>query len=61
MTDRDFRAELIALKAIVRQYLKAVEHVPFRALDCDQRLVFELEAQLRGAAAARRRGKVEHD
>lgn len=54
MTDRDTFAELKALKALVRQYLKAVEHVPFRALDCDQKLVFDLESQLREAAAARR-------
>jgi len=61
MTDRDLAAELKALKSLVRMYLKAVEHVPFRALDCDQKLVFDLESQLWEATAVRRRRKANHD
>ena len=30
------REELIELKTQVREFMGAIEHVPFRAVDCDQ-------------------------
>lgn len=34
--------ELDELKGLVRDFLKATEHVPFRAVDCDQEIVYTL-------------------
>ena len=42
----DLRTELAALKSLVRVFLRAIEHVPFRAVDCDQTEVDELRILL---------------
>lgn len=34
--------ELEALKNTVREFLKEVQYVPFRAVDCDQNAVYNL-------------------
>ena len=34
--------ELEELKSLVRDFLKATEHVPFRAVDCNQEEVYDL-------------------
>lgn len=34
--------ELEELKGLVRDFIKATQHVPFRALDCDQEIVYTL-------------------
>lgn len=34
--------ELIALKNLVKEFLKEVQYVPFRAVDCDQHTVYNL-------------------
>ncbi len=52
-TQADIIAELRSLKTLVRQFLKAVQHVPFRAIDCDQHLVNDLECKLLDATRSR--------
>jgi hypothetical protein len=37
------------LKSLVRRFLKEIEHVPFRAVDCDQEAVKDLKARLKRA------------
>lgn len=34
--------ELEELKGLVRDFIKATQHVPFRAVDCDQETVYTL-------------------
>ena len=34
--------ELITLKNLVKEFLKEVQYVPFRAVDCDQDAVYNL-------------------
>jgi uncharacterized protein YaaR (DUF327 family) len=34
--------ELIALKNLVKEFLKEVQYVPFRDVDCDQHTVYNL-------------------
>ena len=34
--------ELETLKGLVRDFLEATQHVPFRAVDCDQEEVYDL-------------------
>ena len=41
--------ELEALKVLVRQFLEAIEYVPFRAIDCDQNTVEDLWEKLADA------------
>ena len=44
--------ELIELKGLVREFLDAIEHVPFRAVDCDQEMVYTLYNKLIDATGA---------
>ena len=44
--------ELIGLKGLVREFLDAIEHVPFRAIDCDQESVYTLLNKLIDATGA---------
>lgn len=53
MTDE--RKELKELKLLVRKFLYEMRHVPYRALDCDQMLVHELEGKLWDAIRAKRK------
>jgi hypothetical protein len=39
------------LKSLVREFLKEIEHVPMRAVDCDQEKVRELIKKLEEAVA----------
>jgi len=39
------------IKSLVREFLKEIEHVPMRAVDCDQEKVRELMKQLKEAVA----------
>ncbi len=41
--------ELQELKQLVNQFLDATYHVPFRAVDCDQELVYDLWEKLADA------------
>ena len=50
-------SELKALKHLVRRFLREIKHVPFRSLDCDQKLVNELEIQLLEATSVKRQRK----
>lgn len=45
--------ELNNLKFLVRSFLKEIEYVPMRAVDCDQDEVERLMAQLADAAKER--------
>lgn len=38
--------ELIALKNLVKEFLKEVQYVPFRAVDCNQETVYNLLNEL---------------
>lgn len=40
------RDELVELKTLVKQFLGEIEHVPFRAIDCDQEVVYYLREKL---------------
>lgn len=44
--------ELIELKGLVREFLDAIEYVPFRAVDCDQETVYTLWNKLIDATGA---------
>ena len=45
--------ELIELKSLVREFIDAIEHVPFsRAIDCDQESVYTLWNKLIDATGA---------
>ena len=44
--------ELIKLKSLVREFIDAIEHVPFRAIDCDQETVYTLWNKLIDATGA---------
>lgn len=50
------RSELEGLKSLVRSFLEEIEHVPFRAVDCDQETVRGLMGQLE-RATKNKRGK----
>jgi hypothetical protein len=39
------------LKSLIREFLKEIEHVPMRAVDCDQKKVRELIKKLEEAVA----------
>jgi hypothetical protein len=52
-TPADINAELKELKSLVRKFLKAVQHVPLRAIDCNQDLVNDLECKLLDATRSR--------
>ena len=44
--------ELEELKGLVRDFLEATKHVPFRAVDCDQEIVYTLWNKLIEATGA---------
>ena len=44
--------ELIELKSLVREFIDSIEHVPFRAVDCDQETVYTLWNKLIDATGA---------
>jgi hypothetical protein len=55
--------ELESLKRLVRKYLRETRHVPLRAVDCDQMLVYDLldkmhEATKRKRAAVRKNTEI---
>lgn len=50
------KSELEELKSLVRSFLKEIEHVPFRAVDCDQETVRDLMGRLE-RATKNKRGK----
>jgi beta-xylosidase len=54
-TDAEYfkiKNELIELKGLVREFIDAIEHVPFRAVDCDQESVYTLWNKLIKATGA---------
>ena len=55
MTNNDAQHELIELKGLVREFIEAMEHVPFRAVDCDQELVEDLWEKLADAVDSDRK------
>jgi len=46
------RDELVELKSLVREFIDEIEHVPFRAVDCDQEAVYDLWNKLIKAAGS---------
>ena len=46
------KEEIIELKGLVREFMDAIEHVPFRAVDCDQKTVYTLWNKLIDATGA---------
>lgn len=50
------KSELEELKSLVRSFLREIEHVPFRAVDCDQETVRDLMGRLE-RATKNKRGK----
>jgi hypothetical protein len=46
------RDELVELKSLVREFIDEIEHVPFRAVDCDQEAVYTLWNKLIEATGA---------
>lgn len=44
--------ELEELKGLVRDFIEATQHVPFRAVDCDQETVYTLWNKLIEATGA---------
>jgi hypothetical protein len=51
-TIKQLQNELIELKGLVREFINAIEHVPFRAVDCDQESVYTLWNKLIEATGA---------
>ena len=49
---KQLQNELIELKGLVREFIDAIEHVPFRAVDCDQESVYALWNKLIEATGA---------
>ena len=49
---KQIQNELIELKSLVREFIDAIEHVPFRAVDCDQETVYTLWNKLIDATGA---------
>lgn len=49
--------ELSELKSLVRRFLKEIQGVPMRAIDCDQETVHELKEELYEATRIKRRAK----
>jgi hypothetical protein len=49
---KQIQNELIELKSLVREFIDAIEHVPFRAIDCDQESVYTLWNKLIDATGA---------
>lgn len=49
---KQLQNELIELKGLVREFIDAIEHVPFRAVDCDQESVYTLWNKLIDATGA---------
>jgi len=49
---KQIQNELIELKSLVRQFIDEIEHVPFRAVDCDQETVYTLWNKLIDATGA---------
>lgn len=43
------KSELEELRSLVRNFLEEIEHVPFRAVDCDQEAVKDLKVRLKRA------------
>ncbi len=43
------------LKRLVSEFLDATYHVPFRAVDCDQELVYDLWEKLADAVDSRKK------
>lgn len=43
------KSELEELKSLIRSFLEEIEHVPFRAVDCDQETVRDLMGRLERA------------
>ena len=39
---KQIQDELTGLKSLVKEFLKEVQYVPFRAVDCDQHTVYNL-------------------
>lgn len=57
-TDKEYfaiRNELKELKDLVNQFLDATYYVPFRAVDCDQELVYDLLEKLADAVDSRKK------
>lgn len=51
------KSELEDLKSLVRSFLAEIEHVPFRAVDCDQGTVKHLKGRLQRASEPSRKSK----
>ena len=49
---KQIQNELIELKSLVREFIDAIKHVPFRAIDCDQESVYTLWNKLIDATGA---------
>ena len=49
---KQLQNELIELKSLVREFIDEIEHVPFRAVDCDQEAVYTLWNKLIEATGA---------
>jgi hypothetical protein len=49
---KQLQNELIELKSLVREFIDEIEHVPFRAIDCDQETVYTLWNKLIEATGA---------
>lgn len=49
---KQLQNELIELKSLVREFIDAIQHVPFRAVDCDQESVYTLWNKLIEATGA---------
>jgi len=47
--------ELQELKQLVNEFLDAIYYVPFRAVDCDQELVYDLWEKLADAVDSRKK------
>jgi hypothetical protein len=49
---KQLQNELIELKGLVREFIDEIEHVPFRAVDCNQEAVYTLWNKLIEATGA---------